>query len=210
MRISTIFGEWVRELKYFWFRETAIEGIPLVLARSGWSKQGGFELYLKDATRGTKLWDLVCEAGRHWNIGPGNPNLCERIESGLLSYGGDTDDRTNPFEVRLGPYVDLDAADDAIGIEALRRIHATAPRRHQLGVILEGRQPDALHFRWHAIWRDGRKVGDLTNCTWSYRLANSIGFALISTECKAGDSVEVESDGQRIPGRLTRLPFINA
>ncbi len=206
--VAAIFGDWVRGLKYFWFRETAIEGIPLVLARSGWSKQGGFELYLMDGTQGTRLWELVCEAGRPWGIGPGNPNLCERIESGLLSYGGDTDDRTNPFEVRLRSYVDLDVPDDVIGIEALRRIHSAGPRRHQLGVILEGGDPDVLHFQWHAIWRNGRKLGELTNCTWSYRLGKNIGFALISTECNAGDAVEVSSHGQRIPGRLTSLPFI--
>ena len=135
--VASIFGDWVRALKYFWFKETSIEGIPLVLARSGWSKQGGFELYLRDGSKGTALWDLVREAGRPWDIGPGNPNFCERVETGLLSYGGDTDAHTNPYEVRLGKYIDLHVPDDVIGIAALRRIHAQGPRRHQLGVLLD-------------------------------------------------------------------------
>jgi aminomethyltransferase len=206
--VASIFGDWVRELRYFWFRETMIEGIPLVVARSGWSKQGGFELYLMDGRQGTRLWNIVREAGRRWGIGPGSPNFCERVESGLLSYGGDTDDRTNPFEVRLGKYIDLDVADDVIGIQALRRIHAAGPRRQQLGVLLEGAEPTALGFLWHPILHNGRKVGDLTNCVWSYRLKKNIGFALISTDCAPGDVVEVIKEGRPIAGTLSSLPFI--
>jgi glycine cleavage system aminomethyltransferase T len=168
-----MFGDWVRTLKYFWFHETAIEGVPLVRA-SGWLKQGGFELYLMDGTQGAKLWNLVREAGKPWGIGPGAPNLCERVESGLLSYGGDTDGCTNPFEVRLGKYLDLGIAEEVIGIQALRRINAAGPQRHQLGVVLEGSEPAVPGFLWHPILSNGRKVGDLTNCTWSYRLKRNI------------------------------------
>ena len=206
--IASIFGDWVRELKYFWFRETSIENIPLVVARSGWSKQGGFELYLMDGSKGTELWNLVKEAGKPWDIGPGNPNLCERIESGLLSWGGDTDDATNPFEVRLGKYIDLDVADDVIGIKALRRIHDQGPKRHQLGIILAGEQPTKPPFHWHDIMLNGQKVGDMTNCVWSYRLQKNIGFALISRDCQVGDTVEVIKDDQTLSAQLTELPFL--
>ena len=206
--VAALCGDWVRELRYFWFRETVIGGIPVAVARSGWSKQGGFEIYLMDGSRGTELWNLVREAGRPWDIGPGNPNYCERVESGLLSYGGDTDGDTNPFEVRLGRYVDLHVADDVVGIAALRRIHAQGPRRHQLGVVLDGEEPTALGFHWHAIEVDGRRVGDLTNCVWSYRLRRNIGFALISTHCVPGTRVEVIKDGRRLGGLLMALPFL--
>jgi aminomethyltransferase len=206
--VASMFGEWVRALKYFRFRETAIDGIPLVLARSGWSKQGGFELYLMDGKEGRKLWNLVREAGKPWAIGPGTPNLSERVESGLLSYGGDSDDQTNPFEVRLGKYVDLELPDEVIGIQALRRIRASGVRRHQLGVVLESSEPADPAFRWYPIVRNGSKVGDLTVSTWSYRLERNIGFALISTECTAGDTIEVLKDGARITGTLTDMPFI--
>ena len=83
---------------------------------SGWSKQGGFELYLMNGSKGTQLWNLVREAGRPWDIGPGNPNHCERVESGLLSFGGDTDEYTNPYEIRMGRYVDLEVPDEVVGI----------------------------------------------------------------------------------------------
>lgn len=206
--VAALCGDWVRELRYFWFRDTLIDGIPVVVARSGWSKQGGYELYLRDGTQGTRLWQLVREAGRRWDIGPGAPNFCERVESGLLSYGGDTDDATNPFEVRLGKYIDLGVPDDVIGIQALRRIHAAGPRRHQLGVVLEGTEPTQFGFLWHPIHRGGRKVGELTNCAWSYRLKRNIGFALIERGCVAGDAVEVIKDGRPTAGRLSELPFI--
>jgi glycine cleavage system aminomethyltransferase T len=206
--VASIFGDWVRELKYFWFKETTIQGIPVAVARSGWSKQGGFEIYLMDGTKGNQLYNMVKEAGKPWDIGPGNPNFCERVESGLLSYGGDTDDRTNPYEVRLGKYVDLDVPDDVIGIEALRRIHKAGPTRHQLGVTLDGDEPTAFGYLWHGIFKDGRKVGDLTNCAWSYRLKKNIGFALIGIDCVAGDSVDVMKDGKLVRGTLRELPFI--
>ena len=206
--VAALCGDWVRDLKYFWFKETTLDGIPEVVARSGWSKQGGFELYLRDGSQGTRLWNLVKEAGKPWDIGPGNPNFCERVETGLLSYGGDTDDQTNPYEVRLGKYIDLHVADDVVGIGALRRIHAEGAKRHQLGVILDGDSPTQLGFLWHEIRVAERKVGSMTNCVWSWRLNKNIGFALIDTACQPGDRVTVIKSGQALSGTLTTLPFL--
>ncbi len=205
--VASVFGDWVRELKYFWFRETSIKGIPVAVARSGWSKQGGFELYLMDGTRGTNLWDIVREAGRPWDIGPGNPNHCERIESGLVNVGGDTDDSTNPFEVGMARFIDLNIGDDVIGIEALRRITAAGPRRHLIGIVLEGKQPLPLPSQWSPVLRDGKRVGDMTNCVWSYRLNANIGFGLVSIETVAGDEIVVLKEGTHVAGRLRELPF---
>lgn len=206
--VAHVFGDWVRDLRRFAFREAQVEGIPVVLARSGWSGQGGFEIYLTDGSQGTRLWELVREAGRPWGIGPGTPNASERVESGLLSYGGDTDAHTNPFEVRLGRYVDLQAPDDTVGIEALRRIRAEGPRRHQLGLVLEAEAPLSLGFGWGEIRRDGARVGSLTNCVWSYRMERNIGFALVEVACSAGDEAEATIDGAPVRGRLTELPFL--
>lgn len=206
--VAAIFGDWVRDLKYFWFRETEIEGIPVAVARSGWSKQGGFEIYLMDGAFGSRLWNIVREAGEPHGIGPGNPNACERVESGLLSWGGDTDDKTNPFEVRMTKFVDLGAPDDVVGIDALRHIAATGPKRHQLGVVLEGNAPHQPNSDWMKILQNGTKTGDLTNCVWSYRLKANIGFALVSVEAMPGDAVTVDFSGTPASGRLTTLPFV--
>jgi aminomethyltransferase len=206
--VASVCGDWVRSLKYFWFRETTIDGIPVIVQRSGWSKQGGFEIYLRDGTQGSRLWAIFKEAGQPYDIGPGGPNWCERVESGLISYGGDTDGTTNPFEVRMGQYVNLDVPDDTIGIAALRRIAAEGPRRHTLGIILDAGDPVRPGFLWNPLYRDGRKVGDLTNCIFSYRLRKNIGFALLSRECRVGDRIEARIAGTLQPGTLTELPFI--
>jgi len=206
--VAALFGDWVRDLKYFWFKETEINNIPVAVARSGWSKQGGFEIYLMDGSKGSELWNLVREAGKPFDIGPGNPNLCERVESGLLSWGGDTDRQTNPFEVRMGRYVDLDVGDDVIGIQALRKIKAQGVKRHQLGVILDSETPATPTFRWFDIMSGEHKIGDMTNIVWSYRLKKNIGFALVSVEANSGDRVMVMQNGQPVTATLTKLPFI--
>lgn len=206
--VAHVCGDFVRDLRYFWFAETSIGDIPVVVQRSGWSKQGGFEIYLRDGSRGTELWNIFKEAGQPWGIGPGNPNWCERIESGLVSYGGDSDTTTNPFEVRMGKYVDLDVPDDTIGIQALRRIKAEGPKRHTLGLVLQGDAPIAPGFSWNPILQDGRKMGDLTNVVFSFRLKKNIGFALVSADLAIGDAVQCQIGGATHQGHLTDLPFL--
>jgi len=206
--MAHVFGDWVKELKYFWFVQTEIQGIPVIVQRSGWSKQGGFEIYLLDGSEGTRLWNLFREAGAPWGIGPGNPNWCERVESGLISYGGDTDGTTNPFEVRMGKYIDLQVPDDTIGIQALRQIAAEGPKRHSLGIVLDAGDPVAPGFLWNPIFKHGSKVGELTNCIFSYRLQKNIGFALINRDCVIGDRVDALISGVMQPALLTDLPFL--
>lgn len=205
--IASLLGNWVRHLKYFWFDDAQIEGIPLKVARSGWSKQGGFELYLLDETKGDKLWQIVKEAGKPFGIGPGYPNPSERTESGLLNYGIDTDRSTNPFEVRLEKYVELDLDADVIGIEALRQIKAEGVKRQQLGIVLEADQEEEDQSHWSRIEAHGREIGHMTHKAWSYRLERMIGFALVSITAGAGDAVQVKSNGGAVGGCLVDLPF---
>lgn len=204
---SSLFGDWVRDLKYFWFGDAELEGIPLKVARSGWSKQGGFELYLLDGSKGDRLWQIVKEAGKPFDIGPGYPNPSERTESGLLNFGTDTDDQTNPFEVRMEKFIDLDLDDDVIGITALRRIKAAGIKRHQLGIILGEEEENEDQSICLEIEKDGFVVGHMTHKAWSYRLHRMIGFALVSIQAQPGDQVQVIKESTRIDGTLTSLPF---
>ncbi|MEL6205332.1 MAG: glycine cleavage T C-terminal barrel domain-containing protein [Pseudomonadota bacterium] len=205
--VAALFGDWVRELRYFWFGAAEIEGIPLKVARSGWSKQGGFELYLMEGTKGDKLWQIVKEAGQPFDIGPGYPNPTERTESGLLNWGADTDDQTNPFEVRMERFVDLDLDDDVIGVQALRQIKAEGVQRHQLGIVLEGAEENEDQSIWLDIEREGAPVGHMTHKAWSYRLERMIGYALVSVAARPGDDVEVIREDARVRGTLVELPF---
>ena len=131
-----LLGEWVRELKYFQFRETTLDNIPLIAGRSGWSKQGGFEIYLRDGSRGAELWDRVKEIGAPYEIGPGAPNQIERLESGLLSYGADNLPDSDPFEVGLGRLISLDRTDNFIGKTALHCKAEQGPKRKLVGIII--------------------------------------------------------------------------
>jgi glycine cleavage system aminomethyltransferase T len=206
--VAHVLGDWVRSLKYFWFKETELDGIPIAVQRSGWSKQGGFEIYLRDGSKGTKLWNIFKEAGKPWGIGPGAPATPERVESGLVSVGGDTDDDTNPFEVRLGKYTDLDVPDDVVGIQALRRIKANGIQRHQLGLVLEGDSPSPLGFWLESISHNGSVVGKMTNCVWSPRMKANIGFALIAKSVNVGDTVIVNRAKGPARAKLVELPFL--
>ncbi|MEM9421934.1 MAG: glycine cleavage T C-terminal barrel domain-containing protein, partial [Pseudomonadota bacterium] len=205
--VAAIFGDWVRELRYFWFRDTEIEGIPVTLVRAGWSKQGGFELFLRDGSKGDRLWQIVKEAGAPFDIGPGYPNPSERTESGLLNYGTDTDDATNPFEVRMGKFVDLDIPDDVIGVGALRKIKAEGATRHQLGIILDVGEEDEDQSIWLDIVKDGEMIGHMTHKAWSYRMQRMLGYALVSVEARPGDEVQVMRESGPVKGVLSKVPF---
>ena len=205
---TALFGDWIRDLRFFGFTETSLNGIPLIVQRSGYSKQGGFELYLMDRKRGTELWNLVREAGKPWNIGPGNPNPAERIESGMLSFGGDTDDQTNPFEVRLDAYTHTHLDDEIIGMKALRQIKEEGPKRHQLGLILDDPKPMTGHAIWYDVFAEGRQAGSMTNGIWSPKLQRNIGFVLVERSVKIGDELEVSKNGQLLKGTTCDLPFM--
>ncbi|MEM7314650.1 MAG: glycine cleavage T C-terminal barrel domain-containing protein [Planctomycetota bacterium] len=205
--VASLFGDWIRDLKYFWFKPANLGGIPVMIARSGWSKQGGFELYLMDGSKGNQLWQLVKEAGKPFDIGPGYPNPTERTESGLLNWGVDTDENTNPFEVRMSKFVDLDISDDVIGIQALRLIKSKGVKRQQLGIILDLYQEDEVQAIWLDIEKHGTVIGKMTHKAWSYKLNRMIGYALISVDAKPGDEVEVIRGDTRIASKLVELPF---
>ena len=108
----------------------------------------------------------------------------------------------------MGKYLSLDVPDDTIGIQALRRIQAQGPKRHSLGIILQGDAPLSPGFSWNPILQDGVKVGDLTNVVFSYRLQKNIGFALIARDCAIGTPVETVLQGQKIAVQLCDLPFL--
>jgi len=205
--VVDLFGDWVRELKYFWFREADLDGIPLLVVRSGWSKQGGFELFLRDAKRGTELWNRVKAAGQPYVIGPGAPNDIERIESGLLSYGTDVDEQTNPFEVGLGKYVDLDRGGDFIGKSALQKICSDGIKRRRVGLFLSGDRIDPNPHPYRIQLGDD-VVGTLSETVYSPRLKRNIAIALINAEIDKSESGMLVDTGDSVrSATITDLPF---
>lgn len=206
--VSDLFGDWVRDLKYFAHREAEIDGIPLQVARSGWSKQGGYELYLQDGMRGEELWDIVKEAGQPYDIGPGTPNYVERLESGLLSYGADTDDSTNPYEVGLGKFVSLDREDDFIGKKALAEIHEHGAARKFVGYRLEGEPMAAGNpHRWW-VKDEESYVGFVSASAWSPRVKSNIGVGLVDVNySEVGSKVTIQTESGDVNATVSNLPF---
>ncbi len=206
--IAAFAGDWIRELGYFDFASFELEDIPLVIARSGWSKQGGFELYLCDGSKGGRLWELVREAGQPMGIVPGAPNHIERMESGLLSMGSDTDDWTNPYEVNLGKFVSLSREDDFIGKSALTIIKKNGIKRRFVGYLIAGDpyQGSSEH-RWTVL--DGKdKAGFVSAAAWSPRIQSNIGVGLIDQKLATpGSVVTVEGTSGTTSATVSALPF---
>jgi len=207
--VRKLFGDWVDSLNYFAFRQTQLDGIPLIVARSGWSKQGGFELYLQDGSRGSELWDRVAEAGAPFGIVPGAPNGIERLESGLIAYGGDTDRATNPFELGLDKFIDLDQPHDFIGKNALQAIKAAGIQRRFTGLTIGGAPFTASTEHRVDVTMNGDYAGYVSSYGFSPRVGSNIGVAMLSiAAAAASDGIEVITDQGALPAQVVTLPFI--
>ena len=117
--IRILFGQSLIDLRYYWFREVELDGIPLVVSRTGWSSELGYEIYLRDGTFGDKLWEKIMTAGEPYGLKPGHTSTIRRIEGGMLSYHADADINTNPYELGLDRLINLDMDSDFIGKSAL-------------------------------------------------------------------------------------------
>jgi aminomethyltransferase len=207
--VSDLFGDWVLEMKYFWSQETELDGIPLVLTRTGWSKQGGYELYLRDGRYGDRLWETVMEAGKPHDIKPATPSSIERVEGGLLNYWEDITEQTNPFEVGLGKFVAMDEGIEYLGKQALKKIKEDGVKQKLVGLVLHGEPLFRLAQAW-PVERDGRQVGTITSAVYSPDLDKNIAFALVDIESsQAGTQLHVDMGDGKIEATVSSVPFID-
>lgn len=208
--VAALLGDLIRDLRFFRYTDAEVDGIPLKVGRAGWSKQGGFELYLLDGSRGTDLWNLVAEAGAPFGIGPGAPNPIERVESGLYSFYGDNYDGSDPFEVGLGRFVDLDADIDFIGKAALLARRARGLRHELVGIVFEGPPVSSNEDCW-AVTRDGDRAGTVTVACYSPRVDGGANIALALMDVPHNDpgtAVVVETAAGPAAGVTATLPFL--
>jgi len=186
-----------------------LNGIPLILARSGWSKQGGYELYLRDGSFGDQLWETVMEAGKPHNIKPATPSSIERVESGLLNYWEDMTEETNPYEVGLGRLVDLEQEADFIGKTALKKIKAIGVKRKLVGIVMHTEPLAQLAEPW-SIEYNGLRVGVITSAVYSPDLDKNIALAMVGLEyAGAGTQLAVDMGQDKVEATVTTLPFID-
>ena len=176
-----LFGDWALDLKYYWLRETTLDGMPLVVSRTGWSGELCYEIYLRDGRYGDQLWEHIMQVGKKYAIAPISPSTIRSIEGGLLSYCSDITVHDNPWTVGMGKFVHFDRAGDFIGQEALRKIHAEGAKRLLVGVEIDGDPIDGNDALW-TVNSQGQKVGHVSRCCFSPRLEKNIGWANLPAE----------------------------
>ncbi|MDB2331887.1 dimethylsulfoniopropionate demethylase, partial [Amylibacter sp.] len=197
-----VFGTEIRNVKFFHFKEFPFNGRMLNIARSGWSKQGGFEIYLNDSQLGPELWDTIWEKGEKYNIRPGCPNLIERIEAGLLSYGNDMNREDSPLEIGLEKYISLDSNVEFIGKKALLKQRKDGIKKRLVGIEIDGSEMPPLSMP-EEVFKDGKKIGIVTSAVFSPDYNGNIGFAMIeASNATAGTEVSVDSKAGIRKGKL--------
>lgn len=207
--MQDLFGERVAKLSYYQFFEAALDRIPVIVTRTGWTGELGYEIYLLDPARGTDLWDRIMEAGRSYGIAPTGPSDIRRIEAGILNYGVDMTLATNPFEVGLERLVNLDKPEPFIGRDALKRVCAKGVARKLIGVEIDGAKLDLNMTQW-PVSIDSEHIGRITSAVYSPRLKKNIGYAMVPVErAMLGTALKVDtSDGER-NAVVVAMPFID-
>ena len=206
--MEKIFGKEIKELKFFGFNYYDFKGVKHLIARSGWSKQGGFEIYVENTKSGLELYDQFFELGKEFNVKAGCPNLIERIESGLLSYGNDFDNNDNPFECGFEKYVNLESDVVFLGKEKLKKIKSDGIKRKLMGVHIETNEI-SLTGSVNITNNDGNLIGDLRSACYSPHFKKVIGIAMINEPfCKMSVTGKVEIGGKNIALKVCELPFI--
>lgn len=175
--VKALFGQPAEDLKYYDFIEAELAGNNVILARTGWSAERGYEVYLRGTDDGVKVWDTIMNAGQPFGMIPTVPNRIRRIEAGILDYSVDMGEDTNPFEIGLDRLVHL-GGPDFVGKEALQQIKASGVSRKLIGITLEGDALDYNEQPWLVHTDDGQNVGKMTSVVWSPRLQKNIGFVM--------------------------------
>jgi aminomethyltransferase len=206
--MQELFGDSITDLKYYWLRELELEGIPLVVSRTGWSSELGYELYLRDGSKGDQLWESIMAAGASHGLKPGHTSSIRRIEGGMLSYHADADIDTNPLELGFDRLVNLDMDAEFIGKAALRKIKQEGPMRKQVGLVLDCAPLTGPNTTFWAIQQDGATIGKVTSAVYSPRLKQNIALAMVATDTAImGAEVEVLTNSGAVKATMVERPF---
>jgi len=206
--MEKVFGEEITKLKFFGFDYFDFKGTKHLIAQSGWSKQGGYEIYVENTNSGLELYDHLFEAGKEFDVKPGCPNLIERIESALLSYGNDMDNNDNPFECGFDKFINLDSDVIFLGKENLKKIKSEGIKRRLMGVQIDSKE---INVSGSIDLKDENniKIGELRSGCYSPHFEKVIGIAMIRKPFwKVSQTVKIEINKQTFDGKVCDLPFI--
>jgi len=206
--MRALFGDTIMDLKYYWMRRVELDGIPLIVSRTGWSSELGYEIYLQDGSRGDALWEKIMVAGQPFGLKPGHTSSIRRIEGGMLSYHADADINTNPYELGLDRLVNLEGEADFIGKAALRRIKETGVSRKQVGLLIDGAPLTGANTTFWPVTKDGTTIGKVTSAIYSPRLKQNIALAMLAVDhTMIGMVVEVATAGGMARATIAERPF---
>ena len=203
-----LFGEDIKDLKYYWLREYELDGIPLIVSRTGWSSELGYEIYLRDGSRGNELYEKIMEAGNKHGIQPGHTSSIRRIEGGMLSYHADADIHTNPFELGFDRLVNLDSEIQFIGKEALKKIKQEGIKRKQVGLIIDCDPLSGPNTTFWPIEKETKTIGKVTSAVYSPRLKKNIALAMIEIKhSELGNQLDVQTHQGKYSATIVEKPF---
>ena len=203
-----LFGEDIKDLKYYWLKEYNLDGIPLIISRTGWSSELGYEIYLRDGSKGNELYEKIMEAGKEHGLKPGHTSSIRRIEGGMLSYHADADIDTNPFELGLDRLVSLDSDIDFVGKKALKKIKQDGIKRKQVGLEIDCKPLTGPNTTFWPVEKNNKKIGKITSAVYSPRLKKNIALAMIEIEqSETGTKLEVITNEGKYNSVVVEKPF---
>ena len=206
--MENVFGNEITKLKFFSFDYFEYKGTRHLIAQSGWSKQGGYEIYVENTNSGLELYDYLFEAGKEFDVKPGCPNLIERIESGLLSYGNDMDNNDNPFECGFDKFINLDSDIVFLGKENLKKIKLDGIKRKLMGVQIDAKE---INVSGSIDLNDEKniKIGELRSGCYSPHFGKVLGIAMMKKPFwGVSQIVKIQINNQTFDGKVCDLPFI--
>ncbi len=206
--MEKIFGKAITDLKFFGFDYFDFRGTKHLIARSGWSKQGGYEIYVEHTESGLELYDHLFEIGKEFNVKPGCPHLIERIESALLSYGNDFDLNDNPLECGFDKYVNLDSNVIFLGKEKLKKIRSEGIKKKLMGVIIN---LDKINMSQSIQLKDNENniIGEMRSAVFSPTFKKVIGIAMLKKPYwDVGLEFNINIEGVSTKGTICNIPFI--
>ena len=203
-----IFGEEILDIKYYWFKRFNLNGIDLLISRTGWSSEFGYELFLLNFDDGDALYETLMQSGKELGLHPGHTSTIRRIEGAMLSYHSDMDINTNPFELGLDKFIDLDKDFDFVGKDALLKIKEDGIKRKQVGILIHDKPMAGPNTHHWAINKDNRSIGKVTSAVYSPRLKLNIGLAIVDIDFSdIGSTFSVNIDNSWVDAEIVEKPF---
>tara|TARA_B100000941_G_scaffold61798_1_gene40806 strand:+ start:6550 stop:7686 length:1137 start_codon:yes stop_codon:yes gene_type:complete len=195
-------------LKYYQFIETNLFGLDIIIARSGWSNQFGYEIYITKEVDGPALWNALMEAGKEFKIVPSCPNQIDRIEAGMISHQGDTSLAENPLELNLPKFYDLDQEAEFVGKEALLKIREEGIKKQFTGFKISGKKIGYNMARISLLDKNDEKIGFVTSCIYSPNFGCNIALGFIEINLINSEEIyQIDHDGEKREVEVVPLPF---